>query len=343
MTKRLGLSFFGLGGIRWLVIEFYRYLSDFDHLVPGAGDWCWELGGSIADWPGLFPRMATPFKCYTCGGEGHFARECPSKPNGGGGNTNGGSQATTPVTPRFWTPRRNQVDEEEEFLRELINERKEERAKGKELEDQRRFDERLRTEVAKYTEATKAEVMAEIGRQYRGHREDLRREEQIRGWSSPPARRGLHMGCDEVDLGTDDLDEEIRRLSTLREKRRKGKEPVGTRRFRQPAFSEPGDDGDGTPARAETSRRAEARARTKIPAGSGADGFLQFILDQKKELKTMRIDELKCICTKECVRYCTKGPSIDRIIEARTKLAYDGFVFSLATSAPGSPEVDLAN
>ncbi|GBG76048.1 hypothetical protein CBR_g21288 [Chara braunii] len=281
--------------------------------------------------------------------EGHFARECPSKAGGNAVNNGGQSSFSAPSTPRFWTPRRNPVEDEEKgFLRELITERKEEKARKRELKEQKRFDERLRVELAKYAEATKADVMAAVGRQYLGQkeevrREEVRREEQRRGWSPPPRRRREFVERDEGDMEVDDLDEEIRRLSALREKRRKGKEPnwLGGN-FRQPLFSAP-NGGEDTPLRAECSWCPEGVARTKIPAGSGPERLMEYVLEQKKRLSAMHQDELKRICSKESLLYCIKGPSIDRIVAARTKLAYEGFIFSPATSAPGSPEVDLAD
>ncbi|GBG59816.1 hypothetical protein CBR_g54918 [Chara braunii] len=292
--------------------------------------------------------MGTLLKCFQCGGKGHFARECPSKVGGNAVNTGGQSTFSAPSTPRFWTPRRNQVEDvEKEFLRELITERKEEKARKRELEEQRRFDERLKVEMAEYAEATKADVMAAVGRQYLGQKEEVRREEvrwveQRRAQSPPPRQRKEYVDRDEVDMEVDDLDEEIHRLSALREKRRKGKEPVRPG-FRQPLFSAPAGDVNSTPGRAGCSRRPEDETRTKIPAGCGPEGLLDFVLEQKKKLSAMRQDELKRICSKEGLRYCTKGPSIDRIVAARTKLAYEGFIFSPATSAQGSPEVDLAD
>ncbi|GBG72051.1 hypothetical protein CBR_g10985 [Chara braunii] len=291
--------------------------------------------------------MGTPLKCFQCGGEGHFVRECPSSRNTNGGNAGIGNSASAPSTPKYWTPRRNVGDdqEEKEFLRELVNERREEKARKKELEDQKRFDERLRIEMAKFYEATKAEVMAAVGRQYLTANEEARREEQRRGWSPPPRRREDFRSRDESDMDVDDLEAEIRRLAALRDRKRKGKEAVRPEgNFRQPSFmANEGTDGSKREReKGEFSSQGGERRKKKIPAGLGPEGLLQFVLDQKRELSGLKQDELKRICSREGLRYCTKGPSIDQIIEARTKLAYESFVFSPAPSAPGSPEVDQA-
>ncbi|GBG60913.1 hypothetical protein CBR_g16034 [Chara braunii] len=178
--------------------------------------------------------MGTPVKCFNCNGGGHFVRECPStKSQNGNGNS-----ASAPSTPRFWTPRRNpEENEEREFLKQLIQEKREEQARRRELDEQIRFDEKLRSEMARYAEATKAEIMAAVGRQYLGQGDEARREELKRGWCTPPLRKDDHRL--EEDLGdVDDIDLEIRRLELLREKRRRGKEPVrGGINFRQPSFS----------------------------------------------------------------------------------------------------------
>ncbi|GBG70144.1 hypothetical protein CBR_g6275 [Chara braunii] len=166
--------------------------------------------------------MGTPVKCFNCNGDGHFARECPSTKNQNGNE----NSASAPSTPQFWTPRRNPEEtEEREFIKQMIQEKREEQARRRELEEQRRFDEKLRAEMARYAEATKAEVMAVVTRQYLGQRDEARREELKRGWSPPPRRRDDHRV--EEDLGdVDDIDLEIRRLELLWEEA--GWERAGT-------------------------------------------------------------------------------------------------------------------
>ncbi|GBG63761.1 hypothetical protein CBR_g39305 [Chara braunii] len=239
--------------------------------------------------------MGTPVKCFNCNGDGHFARECPSTKNQNGN----GSSASAPTTPRFWTPRRNPEDaEEREFLRQIIQEKREEQARKRELDEQRKFDEKLKLEMARYVEATKAEVMATVGRQYLGQKDEARREELKRGWSPPPRRKEDYRM--EEELGDEDeIDLEIRRLELLREKRRRGKEAVrGGVNFRQPSFSAGPGSVDDPAIRGECSRDAAERRR-KVPAGTGADGLLQYVLDQKRELSALKIDELKRICAQE--------------------------------------------
>ncbi|GBG68629.1 hypothetical protein CBR_g3170 [Chara braunii] len=162
--------------------------------------------------------------------------------------------------------------------------------------------------MAKYAEATKAEVMAAVGRQYLDQKDEVRREESRRGRSPPPRRRRDYADRGEGDMEVDDLDEEIRRLMALREKRRRGKEPLCPGPvLREPSFSSPAGGLDDIPMRAESSRQAEARGKTKIPTGCGPEGLMEFVLEQKMLLSAMRQDELKHICSKEGVRYCTKG------------------------------------
>ncbi|GBG87796.1 hypothetical protein CBR_g45952 [Chara braunii] len=167
--------------------------------------------------------MGTPMKCLNCNGDGHFARECPSAR---GNQSASGNSAAAPSTPRFWTPRQTAEDNEErEFLRQIVQEKKDEQTRKRELDDQRKFDERLKAEMARYAEATKAEVMAAVGRQYLGQKDEARREELKRGWSPPPRRREDFRLDDDL-RDDEDIDLEIHRLELLREKRRRGKEAV---------------------------------------------------------------------------------------------------------------------
>ncbi|GBG72345.1 hypothetical protein CBR_g11923 [Chara braunii] len=156
--------------------------------------------------------MSAPGKCFNCNGDGRFARECPSTKTNRGGNTNG---ASAPSTPRYWTPRRNQEDtEEREFLRQMIQEKREEQARKRDLDEQMEFNEKLKSKMARYAEATKVEVMAAVGRQYLGTRRRL----------SVRNIKGVGLRLDEEVRDIDYIDLEIRRLELLREKKWKGKE-----------------------------------------------------------------------------------------------------------------------
>ncbi|GBG66633.1 hypothetical protein CBR_g66769 [Chara braunii] len=112
---------------------------------------------------------------------------------------------------------------------------------------------------------------------------------------------------------------------------------MGRRPFRQPIFHK--DDGSvvNTP-RAESSRKAEERQRTKIPAGSGPKGVLVYVLQQRRLLTGKNKEQLKVICAAEGVEYTTKAPMIEKIIEGRVKIAYEGFVFVPTPSPPSIPE-----
>ncbi|GBG80443.1 hypothetical protein CBR_g30907 [Chara braunii] len=246
---------------------------------------------------------------------------------------------STPIAPRYWALRRVQEDtEERQFLREMMLEKKQVDALRKEQEDKRRFEDQVRIETARHAEATKAELMALLGKQFLTCKEEARRED-IRTPAAYTPRQRDDRWEEDVDKEVEDLADEIRRLSALRDRKRRGKTPMPEGgRFRQPAFGTPtGNNRD----RGESSHQDEECSKTKKAAGSGRDGLLQFILDQRKELSSMKPEELKRICSKEGVHYCTKLPTVERIITARVKCAYEGFVFVPATSAPTSPEEDL--
>ncbi|GBG89338.1 hypothetical protein CBR_g49048 [Chara braunii] len=267
-------------------------------------------------------------KCFNCGGEGHFTRECPSNRSSaalGGGN--GVGNATTPA--RYWTPRwnYNEDTEEKEFLHQLIQEKREEQAKRREFEEKRKMNEMIRLEIERNSEAVEARVMSKIGRQLLEAREEARREE-VRFTRTPvPVYRDT--GVKEyTDKGLEEIEDEIAKLYELREKKRKGKIPLeeGSRKpFRQPNFQrEASDDYEA----GESSRMAEERSCTKVCAGSGPEGVLAFVLAQHRILTPKSKEQLKHVCRTEGLTYTTKGPTIERIIEARTQLAYEGFVFA---------------
>ncbi|GBG60149.1 hypothetical protein CBR_g3392 [Chara braunii] len=134
-----------------------------------------------------------------------------------------------------------------------------------------------------------------------------REEEEIAmtsGWDSLPiAMRlgGRRLGCCarlcQLEGGmrgttnlveVDDIDDEIRRLYTLHEKRRRGKTPLAeVAAFRRPTFDMDGSVDDNARTRAECSRQANER-RKKVPAGGGPDGILHFILNQRRTLEVGR-------------------------------------------------------
>ncbi|GBG90239.1 hypothetical protein CBR_g50418 [Chara braunii] len=218
--------------------------------------------------------MASNLKCFSCEGDGHFARECPSSRANPRDPVSNGAATPTRTTPRFWTPRRNTEDlEEKEFIRTLLQERKQQEALKKEMEDRQHIQERLKVETARHGEATKAELLALLGRQFIVNRDEARREE-IRLTRTPPSSRRREVRDDDVGE-VDDIDDEIRRLYTLREKWRRGKTPLlGGVAFRQPTFNMDGSVADDARTRAECSRQAEDRRR-KVPAGGGPDGLLR--------------------------------------------------------------------
>ncbi|GBG61891.1 hypothetical protein CBR_g23841 [Chara braunii] len=194
---------------------------------------------------------------------------------------------------------------------------------------------RLKAETARRAEATKAELLALLGRQFIANRDDARREE-ARMMRRPQSSRRRETRDEELGE-VDDIDDEIRRLYTLREKRKCGKTPMAEwAAFRQTAFNMDGSVADDARTRAECSMQAEDR-RKKVPAGGGPDGILHYILEQRRTLEGLRQDQLKKICADEGLHYCTKGPSIDRIIVARTRLAYEGFVLVPTQAATASP------
>ncbi|GBG88565.1 hypothetical protein CBR_g48034 [Chara braunii] len=186
------------------------------------------------------------------------------------------------------------VLEEREFLREMMTEKRQHEALKKEVEDKRRFKEHVRLETARHAKSTKAELMALLERQFMMCREEVRREEFRSPASCNPRRRAQNWD-DELD--NEDLDDEIRRLLSLRERGHKGKATATADgvRFRQPTFDNQDGSVDENRTRAETSRDGEERTRPKIPAGSGPEGLLQFVLDQRQELSTMKPEQLKRI------------------------------------------------
>ncbi|GBG86333.1 hypothetical protein CBR_g41326 [Chara braunii] len=229
-------------------------------------------------------------ECFNCNGDGHFARECPIAR---GNPSVSGNSAAAPSTPRFWTPRRTTEDNEErEFLRQIIQEKKDEQARKRELDEQRKFDDILKAEMARYAEATKVEVMATVGRQYLGQKDEARREELKRGWSPPPRRKEMWRTL-------------IWRSGDWNFCKRRG---AGGRR---PYVVE--------------------LTSISLPSLLGRDQWRTRRLEESvrvMELATMKQDELKRICAREGLQYDTKGPSIDRIVAARAKIAYEGFIFS---------------
>ncbi|GBG82925.1 hypothetical protein CBR_g36452 [Chara braunii] len=280
-------------------------------------------------------------KCFNCGGEGHFARECPSQRQQQPG---GGAAAVTPTTLRYWTPRRPQEDNEErEFLRQLIQEKRQEQARRRDLDEKRKMDELIKQEIERNSEALEARVLSKIGRQYLVSREEARRQEL-----HTPSNRTPGVVIREREIkdyenrGVENIEDEIAMLYEIREeKRRKGKEAMtgGRRPFRQPVFHRGDGSGYDTP-RAESSKMTEDRPRTKIPADSGPEGVLNYVLQQRRLLTGKNKDQLKVICAAEGVQYTTKAPNIEQIIEARVKLAYEGFIFTPAPTPAASPEGD---
>ncbi|GBG60763.1 hypothetical protein CBR_g12501 [Chara braunii] len=253
----------------------------------------------------------------------------------GGGTSN----ASTPASNRYWTPRRNQDDNEEcEFSRQLIQKKREEQAHKREIDEKRKMDELIKQEIERNSEALEARVLSKIGRQYLVSREEARREEARSPVCRTPGvviREREREVYDYENRGIEDIEDEIAKLYEIREmKKRKGKEPasVGRRPFRQPVFQR--DDGlvVDTP-RAESSRRAEERQRTKIPAGSGPEGILVYVLQHHRLLTGKNKEQLKAICAAEGIEYTTKSPTIEKIIEARVKLAYEGSVPSSSDPA----------
>ncbi|GBG76798.1 hypothetical protein CBR_g23013 [Chara braunii] len=275
-------------------------------------------------------------KCFNCGGEGHFAQECPSTHNNVG--TGGGGGGTPASTPRYWTPRRAQEEpEEREFLRQLIAEKKEEQARKRDLEERRKMDEMIRMEIERNSEALEPRVMSKIGRQYLMARDEVRREEVNSPFVRTSARK-----CTDGEVvgysckGLEEIEDKTAKLHEIRERKRKGKALSGAARrpFRQPIFQQ-----DDDVAAAESSHMGEERRKTKVAVGSGPEGVLAYVQAQRKLLMTKNKDQLKAICANEGVQYTTKAPTIQKIIEAYAKVAYEGFIFTPASPA-ASPEDD---
>ncbi|GBG93313.1 hypothetical protein CBR_g64078 [Chara braunii] len=223
-------------------------------------------------------------KCFNSGGEGHFARECPSnRSTFAHGDGNGVSNATT--LARYSTPRRNYNEdaEENEFLRQLIQEKREEQAKKREFEEKRKMDEIIRLEIERNSEAVEARVMSKIGRRFLEAWEEARRDE-VRV-TRTPVRVYRDTGVKEyADKGLEEIKDEIAKLYEWREKKEKGKIPLeeGMQKpFRQPNFQrEATDDFEA----GESSRMAEEQSRTKVCAGNGPEGVLAFVQAQRRIL-----------------------------------------------------------
>ncbi|GBG62711.1 hypothetical protein CBR_g31728 [Chara braunii] len=207
------------------------------------------------------------------------------------------------------------------------------------------MDELIRQEIEWDTEALEARVMTKIGRQYLVTREEARREEGRSPAYRPaftPVREKFNVrhGVDYEDRGLEDIEDEIAKLYEIRERKRRGKEPVHAARrpFHQPVFNK--DDGSvvNNNLRPESSEMGTERARTKIPTGSEPEGILNYVMEQRRLLTGKNKDQLKVICASEGIQYTTKAPTIERIIEERVKVAYEGFIFTPAPSQVGSPE-----
>ncbi|GBG77392.1 hypothetical protein CBR_g23723 [Chara braunii] len=200
------------------------------------------------------------------------------------------------------------------------------------------MDELIRQEIEQNAEALEPRVMMKIGRQYLVTREEARWEEgraPACKASVTPLREGERCAKFE-DRGIEDIEDEIAKLYEIREKKRRGKEPVqATRRpFRQPVFHQ--DDGSVDNLRPESSEMGAERDRTKILVGSGPEGILNYVLQQRRLLTGKNKDQLKAICALEGIQYTTKAPTIEKIIEERVKVAYEGFIFTPAPTG-GSP------
>ncbi|GBG74838.1 hypothetical protein CBR_g19350 [Chara braunii] len=254
---------------------------------------------------------------------------------------------SSPLKPtgRFGTPvlTPEESSEEREFLRQMISKKEEEQLRRRELEDRKKMDEMIRQEIERNSEALEARVMSKIGRQYLAAREEARNEECrariLRTPRTVPRDRVLD---DYADKGLEDIEDEIAKLYELRERKRKGKMPLegeARRPFRQPVFGREGST-DDAPGHVESSRRGEGRAKTKIAAGSGPEGILAYVVAQRRLLTPKTKEQLKTICRQENLTYTTKGPTIESIIEARAKVAYEGFVFTPSSSPAVSPEED---
>ncbi|GBG67708.1 hypothetical protein CBR_g836 [Chara braunii] len=277
-------------------------------------------------------------QCFNCGGEGHFARECPST------RTNPPNGSSAPAAPRYWTPRRQPNDsEEKEFIRQMIAEKREEQARRKEFEEKRKFDEMIRQEIERNSEAMEARVILKIGRQYLTAKEEARREEsRCLGERTPRPLQRARVVDDFADKGIEDIEDEIAKLYELWEKKRKAKQPCTPpvrRSFRQPNFNSQGSVDSEKPG-GESSRMGETRGRSKVAAGSGPEGILTFILAQRRLLTPKTKDQLKAICAQEGVTYTTKVPTIERIVEVRAKMAYEGFVFTPSPSVSPTTEAE---
>ncbi|GBG67298.1 hypothetical protein CBR_g437 [Chara braunii] len=217
-----------------------------------------------------------------------------------------------------------------------MQERKEQERLQKEVEERKRFQDQVRAETEWHAEATKAELMAIFGSQFLICREEARREQQRTPILVTPRRKETRWD-DDMDRDIEDIDDEIQRLSALKERKRSGKTPVrDDARMRQPAFDQAK---ENDCFRAESSRRGEEKNGTKIPAGSGPEGLLHYVLEQRAELVALKSEALRKICTKEGVHYCTKRPTIERIIATRVKAAYEGTMDAMTIEIGAGIEV----
>ncbi|GBG75086.1 hypothetical protein CBR_g19599 [Chara braunii] len=223
---------------------------------------------------------------------------------------------------RSATIRQTDDSEEKEFLRQLIAEKKEEQARRKEVEEKRRFDEMIRQEIERNSEAMEARVMSKIGRHYLAAKDEARWEEtRCHIDRTPRPSQRQRVADDFTDKDIEEIENEIAKLYELREKKRKVKHSCTTpvrRSFRQPDFNCQGSVDNERPG-GESSRMGELRGRSKVAAGSGPDGILTYILAQRRLLTPKTKDQLKAICAQEGVTYTTKASTIKRIVEVLIK------------------------